>query len=166
MQTDSPSQESWSKPIGTGEVISCAVMTNFKRNIVESAGDLHFCTGQRAGCEAAVHALSDSDAILLVDADNRINQINRKVMLHNIRIICPIIATYNINSHSPEARLFTSEGKETSSAEGTTQGNPIAMPIDPLGSLPLLNATTTDSTKHAAYADDISFVGKLRNILT
>ena len=56
-------------------------MTNFKRNIVESAGDFHFCTGQR---KAAVHALSDSDAILLVDADNRINQINRKVMLHNI----------------------------------------------------------------------------------
>lgn len=142
-------------------------MTNFKRNIVESAGDLHFCTGQRAGCKAAVHVLSDSNAILLVDADNRINQINRKAMLHNIWIICPIIATYNINSHSPEARLFTSEGKETSSAEGTTQGNPIAMPIDALGSLPLLNATTTtDSTKHAAYADDISFVGKLRNILT
>ena len=81
MQTDSPSQKSWSKPIGTGEVISRAVMTNFKRNIVESAGDFHFCTGQR---KAAVHALSDSDAILLVDADNRINQINRKVMLHNI----------------------------------------------------------------------------------
>ena len=26
--------------------------------------------------------------------------------------------------------------------------------------------TTTDSAKHAAYADDTSYVGKLRNILT
>ena len=40
------------------------------------------------------------------------------------------------------------------------------MPIYTLGFLPLLNITITDSTKHAAYADNISCVGKLRNILT
>ena len=33
-------------------------------------------------------------------------------------------------------------------------------------SLPLLNITTTDNTKYAAYADDISCVGALKNILT
>ena len=37
------------------------------------------------------------------------------------------------------------------------------MAIYALGSLP---ATTTGSTKHAAYADDIRCVGKLRGILT
>ena len=52
------------------------------------------------------------------------------------------------------------------SAEGTTQGDPTAMPIYALGSLPLLNITTTDHTKYSDYADDISCVGKLRNILT
>ena len=40
------------------------------------------------------------------------------------------------------------------------------MPIYAMGSLPLLNITTTDNTKHAAYADDISCVAKLRNTLT
>ena len=40
------------------------------------------------------------------------------------------------------------------------------MSIYALGSLPLLNITTADNTKYAAYADDISCVGKLRNILT
>ena len=40
------------------------------------------------------------------------------------------------------------------------------MPIYALGSLPLLNITTTDHTKYSDYADDISCVGKLRNILT
>ena len=35
-----------------------------------------------------------------------------------------------------------------------------------LGALPLLNMTTTDSTKQAAYAGDTSYVGKLKNILT
>ena len=47
-------------------------MRTFRRNILESAGDLQICSGQRVGCEAALHALSsifsedDSDAILLV----------------------------------------------------------------------------------------------------
>ena len=102
-------------------------MTTFRRNILESAGDLQLCAGQRAGCEAAVHSLSaifkenDSDAILLVDADNAFNRINRNVMLQNIRITCPIIGTYVINSYSREARLFISGGEEITSAEGTTQ---------------------------------------------
>ena len=87
-------------------------------------------------------------------------------MLHNIRIIWPIIATYVINSYSQEARLFISGGEEITSAKGTTQGNPTAMPIYALGSLPLLNITTTDNIKCSAYADDMSCVGKLRNILT
>ena len=55
---------------------------------------------QRAECEAAVNALSstfseeDSDAILLVDADNAFNRKTGKAVLHTIRIICPINATY------------------------------------------------------------------------
>ena len=40
------------------------------------------------------------------------------------------------------------------------------MPIFALGSLPLLNITTTDNSTYAAYVDDTSCVGKLRNITT
>ena len=115
------------KSIGIGEVIrrilGRAVMTTFRRNILENACDLQLCAGQHAGCEATVHALSsifsedDSDAILLVDADNAFNRINRSVMLHNIRNICPITAIYVINSYSREARLFISGGEEITSAE-------------------------------------------------
>ena len=91
-------------------------MTIFRRNILESAGDLQLCAGQRAGCEAVVHALrsmfseDDSDEILLVEADNAFNRIDRNVILHNIRIICPTIATYVINSYGREARLFRRQG--------------------------------------------------------
>ena len=164
------------RPTEIGEVIrrilGRAVMTTFRRNILESASGLQLCAGQRAGCEAAVHALNsifsedDSDAILLVDVDNAFNRINRNVMLHNIRIMCPIIATYVINSYSREARPFISGGEEITSAEGTTQGDPTAMPLYALGSHPLSNITTTDNTKYAAYAGDIRCVGKLRKILT
>ena len=87
-------------------------------------------------------------------------------MLHNIRIICSIIPTYVINSCSGEARLFISGGEEITSTEGSTQVDSTAMPICALGSLPLLNITTTDNKKYAAYADAISCVGKRRNILT
>ena len=65
-----------------------------------------------------------------------------------------------------QSRLFISGGEESTSAESITQGDPTAMPIYALGSLPLLNITTTDSTKHTAYADDMSCVRKLRNVLT
>ena len=90
------------RPIGTAEVmrriLSRAVMITFKRNFQESAGDLQLCASKRVGCETAVHAFSsmfsenDSDAILLVDADNAFNRISRNAMLHNIQVACPIIA--------------------------------------------------------------------------
>ena len=96
------------RPIGIGEgigrILGRVVMTTFRRNILKNASDLQLCKGHRAGCEAAVHSLSsifsedDIDAILLVDADNAFNRINRDVMLQNIQIICPIISTHVINS--------------------------------------------------------------------
>ena len=163
-------------PTGIGEVIrrilGRAVMTNFRRNIPESAGNLQLRAGQRAGCEATAHALSSifsqhgSDAILLVDADNGFNWLKRIVTLHNIRIICLVIATYIINLHSQEVRFFISEGEEIASAEGKIQGDPAAVPIYALRFLLLLNITIKGNTKYAAYPDDMSYVGKLRSILT
>ena len=43
---------------------------------MESAGCLQLCAGQKAGCEAAAHAMSDifaedaTDAVLFIDASN------------------------------------------------------------------------------------------------
>ena len=65
-----------------------------------------------------------------------------------------------------QCRLFISGGEEITSAEGTRQDDPGAMPIYTLESVPLLNITTTENKKYAAYADVISCVEKLRNILT
>ena len=82
----------------------------------------------------------DTDAILLIDASNAFNNLNRKVMLHNIKITCPLIATFAINSYRNPARLFVTGGCEISSSEGTTQGDPTSMAIYALSSLPLLSA--------------------------
>ena len=148
------------RPIETGEVIrrilGPTVMKIFRWNTLERAGDFQLCAGRHVGRETAVHALSsmlieyDSDAILLVVADNAFNRINRNIMLHNIRIVCPINAAFIMNSYSREARLFISGDKEITSAERTTQGDPTAIPIYVLGRLALLNITATDNTKYAA----------------
>ena len=71
-----------------------------------------------------------------------------------------------ISSYSQAAKLFIPGGKEISLAEGTTQGHPTVMPIYALESLLLLNIATTDITKRVAYADDVTCVGELKNMLT
>ena len=126
------------RPIGIGEVlrriIGKAVISIIKPDILESAGSLQLCAGLPSGCEAAVHALTEiyakdsSDAILLVDASNAFNALNRKALLHNIRYICPPMATYIRNCYGMSSRLFITGGREIASTEGTTQGDPFAMP--------------------------------------
>ena len=63
------------------------------------------CVGQISGIEAAVHAVktifnsSDTEAVLLVDTTNAFNSLNRQVALHNIRRLCPPLATILINTY-------------------------------------------------------------------
>ena len=66
-------------------------------------------------------------AVLLIDAENTFNFINRKVMLHNLKFICPIIATYIMNCYATPSRLFIVGLGETFSSEGTSQGDPTAL---------------------------------------
>ena len=79
-----------------------------------------------------------TDPVLLVDAANAFNSINPKVMLHNIKFICPAMAVYTYNCYSTASRLFVQGAKEISSAEGTRQGYPIAMPLYAVAIAPLL----------------------------
>ncbi|KAG1654810.1 Down syndrome cell adhesion molecule-like protein Dscam2 [Nymphon striatum] len=163
------------RPIGVGEVLrrimGRVVMQSFKKEIMLSAGNLQLCAGQRAGCKAVAHAMKEifdedeCDAVLLVDADNAFNRINRKVMLHNICLVCPVIATYVINCYHVNARLFITGGTEITSQEGTTQGDPAAMPVYALATVPLLETLSTYDTKQAAYADDLVSAGKLKSLL-
>ena len=59
-----------------------------------------------------------TDAVLLIDAETTLNSINRKVMLHYLKFICPIVATYKINCYATPSRLFiVREGEILSSEE-------------------------------------------------
>lgn len=168
------------RPIGVGEVlrriIGKAIISIVKPEIIESAGSLQLCAGQQAGCEAAVHALADifaeeaTDGILLVDASNAFNAfnaLNRNVLLHNIRYICPEISTYVWNCYCVPSRLFVTGGSEIKSSEGTTQGDPTAMSIYALGITPLLASIRPEpdpDIRHVAFADDLGGAGKFRKM--
>ena len=163
------------RPIGIGEVlrriIGRSVMKTFKQQIMQAAGATQMCAGQKSGCEALVHAFHDifeqdeCEAVILVDADNAFNRLNRQMMLHNVKIVCPEVATYATNCYQNYARLFISGGHEISSEEGTTQGDPASMPIYALGLVPLLDSIDVPETQHGAYADDIGAIGKLKALL-
>ena len=79
----------------------------------------------------------DTDAVLLIDAENTFNSIKCKVMLHNLKFVCPIITTYRINGYATPSRLFIVGGGETLSSEGTAQGDPAAIGAYVLRILPL-----------------------------
>ena len=127
---------------------------------------MQLCTGQKAGCEAAAHAMNEimaeeaTDGILLVDASNAFNSLNRASLLHNIRYLCPPLSTYIRNCYGTPARLFVAGGHEFESAEGTTQGDPTAMDAYAIGILPLLVLIKPELErhlmKHVAYADDLA----------
>ena len=166
------------RPIGVGEVlrriIGKTITAVTKEEIMTSVGSLQVCAGHEAGCEALIHAMKNifeneqsAEAVLLVDASNAFNSLNRKLFLHNVKVICPVIATFVINCYTSDSRLFITGGGEIKSREGTTQGDPVAMAIYAIAIIPLLlilieySEKECLSTKSAAYADDITAAGKL-----
>ena len=110
------------QPIGVGEVIrriiaKCVTRVT-KRDIIEASGSLQVCAGLKSGAEAAIHAMhgvfdaDDTDAVLLIDASNAFNSLNRASALHNVAVLCPTLATYATNTYRAPARLFVMGGKE------------------------------------------------------
>ena len=92
------------RPIGVGEVlrriIGKAVMRVLKEDIIQAGGALQTCTGIESGIEAAVHAMADefhkeeTEAILLVDATNAFNSMNRAMSLKTVKSQCPTFYQY------------------------------------------------------------------------
>ena len=126
------------QPIGVGEVLRRIIGKTtalfLKEEIKSAAGPLQVCAGHSAGAEAAIHTMSqvfdeeETDGVLLIDATNAFNQMNRAVAMHNIQITFPIMCKYVINTYRSPSRLFVCGGGEILSQEGTTQGDPLAMP--------------------------------------
>ncbi|CAM1307783.1 Uncharacterised protein r2_g1768 [Pycnogonum litorale] len=105
----------------------------------------------------------NTEAVLLVDATNAFNSLNRAAMLHNFQKLCPILAPTVINIYRNNAELFTN-GETIVSAEGTTQGDPLAMPVYAISTLPLINKINSVDVRQIWYADDAGAGGTIKDL--
>ena len=157
------------RPIGIGElprrIIARAVLSVLRDDVQDAAGSVQLCAGQIAGVESAVHAVQKcfeqdgTEAALLVDASNAFNSLNRDAALHNIR---PPISTMLINTYRVQTELFIDD-EVVFSKEGTTQGDPLAMPMYALATLPLINRLPVSVTQ-VWYADDATALGSISDL--
>ena len=69
------------------------------------------------------------------------------------------------NCYGVPSRLFVLGGTEILSSEGTTQRDPLAMPVYAIGIAPLLEILKHNTTlKHVAFADDLGGAGELLEV--
>ena len=171
------------RPVGIGEmprrIYGKAFSVVFKQDVIAATGATQLCCGQEAGIEAIIHAMTDlfadddCDGILLIDADNAFNRVNRYAVLHNVQYSCPAMAKVLNNFYRYSVRLFVAGGAELLSQEGTTQGCPLAMQMYALALMPLIDLCRqlvpcpeeppdpTHAFTQAWYADDAQAAGSL-----
>ena len=158
-------------PIGIGEtarrVIGKDIAVTITEDIQEAAGPLQVCAGHISGCEAAVHAMSQvsesqqTEAVLLVDASNTFNLLNREAALRSIQELFLSLSKIIINTNREDSQFFI-DGSTLYSQEGTTQGDPLAMAMYATAITPLTHRFQGDGIKQAWYADDATAGGSLK----
>jgi hypothetical protein len=164
------------RPIGVGEVarkiMSRCILSVVQSDILETVGSRQLCIGQKCGCEAAIHALNEvfneeqTEGVLLVDASNAFNNLNRKAALVNAINLCPSIAKVLVNTYRSDPNLFI-DGECIQSKEGTTQGDPLAMAMYAIATLPLIHQLDqVTAIEQIWYADDSSAAGSVSQIRT
>ena len=95
------------RPIGISEIV-CRILGKTILAVVggyvqETSGTVQLCAGQNSGCDAAVHPMrqifdnTNAQAVLLVDASNAFNNLNRQTAHQNILLNCPSISKVLIN---------------------------------------------------------------------
>ena len=162
------------RPVGIGEVsrriISKTILSILRSDVAEVVGTDQLCVGQKSACEAAIHTLDEifredsTEGVLLIDASNAFNTLNRKAALANSLNLCPSIATVLINTYRSDPSLFIN-GQSIISREGTTQGDPLAMTMYALGTLPLIRQLKAKvDIEQVWYADDSAAGGNLMQL--
>lgn len=158
------------RPIGIGEdicrIIGKAISITLKYDIQDAAGPVQLCASHDGGCEAAIHAmhqlfnLPHTNAVIQVDASNAFNSLNCQTALRNVLNLCPSLAKVLINSHRSDVNLYIN-GETIMSQEGTTQGDPLAIAMYAISTVPLIHRLSKETIKQAWFADDASAAGNL-----
>ena len=80
-------------------------MRTVKCDLLEAGGSIQLCAGQDTRCQAAVRAMecifaeNNTEAMILVDATNVFNHLNRQVTLVNCGTICPAMSHILVNTY-------------------------------------------------------------------
>ena len=159
--------------IGVGEVLRRIIGRTILRcveNDLKLLGkNLQLCLGEKCGIEHAIHSLRkqfetpETQGILLIDAKNAFNSLNRDLALRNIEKLCPSNITAIRNSYKTPTSLFVN-GKTLQSEEGTTQENPLAMAMYGIAILPLIDLIQKTNITQKWYADDGNVTGSLKDL--
>ena len=100
----------------------------------------------------------------MVDAKNAFNSLNRKAALTNAMRVCPSLAIVLVNTYRSDPSLFVN-GETIMSKEGFTQGDPSAMAMYAIGTLPLIkHLQATLNIQQIWYADDSAAGGSLLHL--
>ena len=161
------------RPIGVGEVlrriIGRSILRCIQNDLKLLGTNQQLCLGQKCGIEHAIHSLrnefekAEVEGILLIDAKNAFNSLNRDLALWNIEKMCPSIVTALKNSYKSPTSLFVN-GKTLQSQEGTTQGDPLAMAMYGIAILPLIELVQNPKVTQKWYADDGNVAGSLDDL--
>ena len=164
------------RPIAVGEVyrrIICkAIMHVVESDVRRATAPLQICVGIPSACEAAVHTMDtlfsrpEVQGILMIDAANAFNSLNRNAALHNVPRVCPALGQVFVNTYRQPTRLFVSGGGEIWSREGTCQGDPLAMASYAAATMPLVKhlAQACPDITQVWYADDDCAAGNLTDL--
>ena len=167
------------RPIGIGEtlrrIVGKVLCLTTRVDAELACGTDQLCGGVKGGIEGAVHAMNDLFAlhsnsatgwgVLLVDASNAFNTINRVALLWNARILWTRCSRFLFNTYQGWAALvIRGSDKFLFSREGVTQGDPLSMFMYAIGTLPLIQSLRNLDVTQVWYADDASGCGDLADI--
>ena len=169
-------QDNGIRPVGVGEalrrIVGKSVGKVTKLDVQLASGLLQTCSGIESGIEAAIHAMArtweneECEAVLLIDAENAFNSLNRAAALHNVSRRCPQLSKYLQNSYRQPSKMHLGDGSFILSNEGCTQGDTQAMSmyaVSMRGLSDKLRAEVPDVTQ-VWYADDNSGGGKMNDL--
>lgn len=164
------------RPIGVGECLRRLL----GKCMAEVTGDEvtnaclqnQLCGGLSGGIEGAVHVMNglfeerategSKWGLLLVDAQNAFNSVNRIIALWYARMYWPSCARYLFNTYKGHAELVLQGSNGTGnmfSMEGVTQGDPLAMLLYGISTLHLIDVLREVGVYQCWYADDSSAQG-------
>ena len=128
------------------------------------AGSHQLCAGQIAGVEAVKSSFlrEDTEAVLLIDTSNAFNSLNYSRTSQYPSALSIFCTYFNQHLYRSAATLYIG-GDTLLSEEGTTQRDPLAMPMYALATLPLSERLPSAVTQ-VWYADDACACGSIAQL--